>query len=262
MPLTTSERERRLLWPLPWTTRLRSTRCGAMRIHCRAASATTTRCCELVGDARFVLLGEASHGTHEFYGERARDHAPADRGVAASTPWRSKATGPMRYRVNRFVRGAGDDRDAAARRWPASSVFRTWMWRNTDMRGVRRLAARVQPAAQPRTGASASTASTCTACTRRWSRCCDYLDRIDPAAAERARERYACFDHFGDDTQRYGLLAGLDADGLVRAARCRPAGRAAAPRPRSASHDPYDVEAAFDAEQNARLVNNAEAYYR
>src|SRR6185369_14670130 len=83
---------------------------------------------ERIGDARFVLIGEASHGTHEFYRERAEitrrliveKHFNA---VAAEADW------PDAYRVNRYVRGAGADRtarDALAgfQRFPA------WMWRN------------------------------------------------------------------------------------------------------------------------------------
>src|SRR5438105_4922299 len=68
---------------------------------------------EMVGDARFVLLGEASHGTHEFYSERARitRRLIEEKGftaVAVEADW------PDAYRVNRFVRGAGDDPDALA----------------------------------------------------------------------------------------------------------------------------------------------------
>ena len=84
-----------------------------------------------IGEARFVLLGEASHGTHEFYQERARitRRLIEERGftaVAVEADW------PDAYRVNRYVRGQSDDIDAAEalagfRRFP------TWMWRNTVM---------------------------------------------------------------------------------------------------------------------------------
>ena len=86
---------------------------------------------DLVGDARIVLLGEASHGTHEFYRERARitKRLIQERGftaVAVEGDW------PDAYRVNRFVRGAGRDAGAEEalrgfRRFP------TWMWRNADV---------------------------------------------------------------------------------------------------------------------------------
>src|SRR5579871_4986130 len=86
---------------------------------------------DLIGDARFVLLGEASHGTHEFYRERAAitKRLIREKGftaVAVEADW------PDAYRVNRYVRGRRDDRDAAEalagfRRFPA------WMWRNADV---------------------------------------------------------------------------------------------------------------------------------
>src|SRR5579872_4325882 len=84
---------------------------------------------KIIGDSRFVLLGEASHGTHEFYRERAEitKRLIAERNftaVAVEADW------PDAYRVNRYVCGASDDIDATEaladfRRFP------TWMWRNT-----------------------------------------------------------------------------------------------------------------------------------
>src|SRR5438309_6200111 len=84
-----------------------------------------------IGNARFVLLGEASHGTHEFYHERAQitQRLIKEKGftaVAVEADW------PDAYRVNRFVRGMSDDVYAIEaledfRRFP------TWMWRNTDV---------------------------------------------------------------------------------------------------------------------------------
>ena len=44
----------------------------------------------------------------------------------------------------------------------------------------------------------------------------NYLEKIDPEAAKRARERYSCFDHFGEDTQRYGYMAGLGSPNRAR----------------------------------------------
>src|SRR5581483_9018711 len=86
---------------------------------------------DLVGDARLVLLGEASHGTHEFYRERAQitKRLIQEKGftaIAVEADW------PDAYRVNRYVRGQGADADAAEalsgfKRFPA------WMWRNADV---------------------------------------------------------------------------------------------------------------------------------
>jgi len=161
---------------------------------------------ELIADAHVVLLGEASHGTHEFYRERARITqrligAKGFDAVAVEGDW------PDAYRVNRFVRGRGDDAfavDALAgfRRFP------TWMWRNTDVvefiDWLRAFNATRTPA--QRTGFYGldlySLHSSMDAVLR-------YFDRTDPRAAQRARERYACFDRFGPDSSLYGMLTGL-----------------------------------------------------
>ncbi len=84
-----------------------------------------------IGDASFVLLGEASHGTHEFYRERAEitKRLITEKNftaVAVEGDW------PDAYRANRYVRGVSDDVDAnealaGFRRFP------TWMWRNTEV---------------------------------------------------------------------------------------------------------------------------------
>ena len=116
-----------------------------------------------------MLIGEASHGTHEFYRERAfiterlisEDGFPA---VAVEADW------PDAYRVNRYVRGAARRR-SAVQALGDFSRFPTWMWRNADVLDVRRLAARAQRHAASRAARRASMASTCTACAPRCRRC-------------------------------------------------------------------------------------------
>jgi erythromycin esterase-like protein len=85
---------------------------------------------------------------------------------------------------------------------------------------------------------------------------------VDPPAAQRARDRYACFDHFSPDSRRYGLLARLGVSPPctqeVMAVLIDMRRKAA----QANASDPREGESAFDAEQNARLVKNAEAYYR
>lgn len=215
---------------------------------------------EQMGDARFVLLGEASHGTHEFYRERARitQRLIAEKGfdaVAVEADW------PDAWRVNRFVRGLGDDAFASDaldgfRRFPS------WMWRNTDV--VNFIDWLRDWNAGPTGGGrqvgfygldlyslNASMAAVL-----------HYLGRVDPAAAARARERYACFDRYGEDSQAYGVMTGLRGGAscedevvaqLLELQRLR---RAQAPR------TGLQADEAFQAEQNARLVCNAERYYR
>ena len=214
---------------------------------------------DLIGDARFVLLGEASHGTHEFYRERARitQRLMADKGfqaVAVEGDW------PDAYRVNRFVRGLGDD-PSAVQALDGFKRFPTWMWRNTDVvdfidwqRGFN--------AGRPPDERSGFYGMDLYSLHASMEAVLGYLDRTDPEAARQARERYSCFDRFGDDSQTYGLMAGLrgaaDCEREVIAMLVEMRRRAA----HIGRRDGADVEDAFDAEQNARLVKNAEAYYR
>ena len=216
---------------------------------------------DLVGDARFVLLGEASHGTHEFYRERAQitKRLITEKGFSAVAV---EADFPDANRINRFVRGMGDDIDAidslgGFKRFPA------WMWRNADALdfvGWLRAHNDDQPDAQSKAGFYGLDLYSMNSS---MDAVLSYLDKIDPAAAKRARERYACFDSFGGDSQKYGFETAMGhgyscEDAVVsqfvelysRAAElARLDGRVAA--------DDF-----FIAEQNARLVKNAEQYYR
>ena len=208
--------------------------------------------------ARLVLLGEASHGTHEFYHERARitrrlvDELGFD-AVAVEADW------PDAYLVDCYVRGADDvDAEQALRGFRR---FPQWMWRNDDvldfvewMRDRNSSLDAVDHVGFYGIDLYSLHASIDAVLT--------YLWRVDPEAARRARERYSCFEHFGEDPQSYGYATSLGAEGceedVVRqlvelqqnAARYRdrPAFRL--------------VDEQFVAEQNARLVRNAERYYR
>jgi erythromycin esterase-like protein len=214
---------------------------------------------ELIGDAHFVLLGEASHGSHEFYRERARitERLIAHKGFGALA---IEGDWPDAQRVNRYVRGIGDDAfavDALAgfRRFP------TWMWRNVEIvEFIDWL--RAHNAARPLSQRAGFYGLDLYSLHSSMEAVLRYLDKVDPDIATRARERYACFDHFGPDSQVYGLMTGLrgieGCEKEVIATLVDLRGRAArAPKGRHA-----DAEDAFDAEQNACLVRNAEAYYR
>jgi erythromycin esterase-like protein len=210
---------------------------------------------ELIGEASFVLLGEASHGTHEFYRERSRitRRIIAEKGfsaVAIEGDWPSAA------RVNRYVRGASDDRTAEAA-LEGFERFPAWMWRNADVLqfvGWLRRHNEALPS-QARAGFYGLDLYSLFAS---MAQVVGYLDRADPAAARRARERYACFDHFGDDSQRYGYATAFGMsksceDEVVAQLLEMQKGRSAGAT---------DPDERFHAEQNARLVKNAEEYYR
>src|SRR3954467_9528497 len=151
----------------------------------------------LVGDARFVLLGEASHGTHEFYRERAQitKRLIQEKGftaVAVEADW------PDAYRVNRYARARGDEAEAV----DALSGFKrfpTWMWRNADVLdfvGWLRSHNDALNSDQRKVGFYGIDLYSLHAS---MEAVLNYLDKIDPEAARRARNRYSCFDHFGED---------------------------------------------------------------
>jgi erythromycin esterase-like protein len=216
---------------------------------------------KLIGDAPLVLIGEASHGTHEFYRERAQitKRLIKEKGftaVAVEADW------PDAYRVNRYVRGVSTDADAVAalsgfKRFPA------WMWRNADVLdfvGWLRTHNDDLPASATKVGFygldlySLHTSIEAVL---------DYLDRIDPEAAQRARARYACFDHFGKDEQAYGYATGL---GISDSCEDEVVSQLLEIYKNSAEYAWRDGRFApdehFYATQNARLVMNAERYYR
>ena len=164
---------------------------------------------DLAGDARFVLLGEASHGTHDFYRERAEItkrliEEKRFTAVAAEADW------PDAYRVDRYVRGVSDDADAVE----ALSGFKrfpTWMWRNTDVvEFVEWLRAHndALPQGATKTGFYGLDLYSLRASMEAVLR---YLEEVDPDAAKEARARYACFDHSGEDDQVYGFLTAAGA---------------------------------------------------
>ena len=216
---------------------------------------------ELIGDARLVLLGEASHGSHEFYATRAaltrRLIAEKDfTAVAVEADW------PDAYRANCYVRGTGGDASAAM----ALSGFKrfpTWMWRNTVVVAFVDWLRAFNQARPPEARPAGFYGLDLYSLYGSIEAVIGYLDRVDPEAAVRARDRYACFEHYNRDSQEYGVAtsAGLAAsceDAVV--AQLVDLQRRAQ---EYASRDgPVAADAYFYAEQNARLARNAEEYYR
>jgi erythromycin esterase-like protein/predicted phosphoribosyltransferase len=219
---------------------------------------------ELIGDARIVLIGESSHGTHEFYEARAEitKWLIDEKGfcaVAAEADW------PDAYRVNRYVRGLGDD-TGAEQALRGFERFPSWMWRNTVVRDfVEWLWANNRRCESHHRRQTGFYGLDLYSLHRSMQEVVGYLDKIDPAAAARARARYACFDHASaaDDGQAYGFRAAFGAglsceteaiDQLVDMQRNAL---------RYARRDGLLAEdELFYAEQNAQVVRDAERYYR
>jgi erythromycin esterase-like protein len=218
----------------------------------RSAVRTVDEITDLVGDARLVLLGEAPHGTHEFYAVRAQvtRRLIAERGfrgVAVEADW------PAAARVNRFVRQASDDRNAE-HALSDFVRFPRWMWRNAVM---------VELAGWLREhGAGAgfygldlySLRESMTAVV-------EYLDAVDPEAAARARGRYGCFDHFDEQAYGYATATGekesCEDDVVAQLDELRERAAELAARDGRLPRDAH-----FAAEQNAKLAAAAERYYR
>lgn len=215
---------------------------------------------ERIGEARYVLIGEASHGTHEFYEERAwiTRRLIEEKGfgaVAVEADW------PDAYRVNRYVRGTGDDPDAGAalgdfRRFPL------WMWRNRVVLAFIDWLHR-HNAGRDRGDRAGFYGLDLYSLHASIQAVVAYLDRVDPEAARRARARYACFEHFDQDPQAYGLAAGY---GLAESCEDEVVAQLVELQRRAAEYTRLDgrvpEDEHFAAEQNARLARNAEQYYR
>jgi protein-L-isoaspartate(D-aspartate) O-methyltransferase len=209
-------------------------------------------------DARVVLLGEASHGTSEFHRARAAItrrliEAHGFRFVAVEADWPDAAT------IDRHVRGAAPRADAE----PAFQRFPTWMWRNTDVAAfvawLREHNAR-QPAAR-RVGFHGLDLYSLAGSMRA---VIDYLEGVDPQAADIARRRYACLTPWQREPSEYGRMALNEPyrhceEAVVAMLRDLLDKRLDYVRTEGGRHD---GERWFDATQNARLVANAERYYR
>jgi erythromycin esterase-like protein len=216
---------------------------------------------DLIGDARLVLLGEASHGTHDFYRVRAEitKRLIRERGfraIAVEADW------PDAYRVNRYVRGGTGDRDATES-LGGFLRFPQWMWRNADVLdlvGWLREYNDSMGAERDRVGFYGldlySLHSSMHAVL-------EYLRLVDPGAADRAARRYACFDHFGADPQEYGYATSL---GLAPSCEREVVSQLVELRRAAAEYAHRDGRLApddlFFAEWNAQIVATAEQYYR
>lgn len=212
-------------------------------------------------EARLVLIGEASHGTHEFYRMRAQltkrlIREKGIRAVAIEGDW------PDAYRVNRYVRGQGSDR-AAEEALSGFQRFPSWMWRNSDVVDfVGWLRAYNDRIPDPRDKVGFygldlySLHASIDAVLK-------YLNQTDPAAAQRARRRYACFEHFGEDPQHYGMAASLGISGGCEREAVSQLIELQRQREKLLRHDGLLAEdELFQAEQNALVVKDAEEYYR
>lgn len=211
-----------------------------------------------------VLIGEASHGTREFYRARAQMTQRliselGFAGVAVEADW------PDAYAINRHVWNLDPDQQAEQ----ALEVFErfpVWMWANTEvldfvrwLADFNRLPARAEAGLRP-VGFYGLDLYSLHSSTRA---VIEYLDKVDPPAAARARERYACLDQFLNEPHRYGHAVefGLS-ESCEQAITAQLRDMQTRALQRLEGLGLVADEQRFCSEQNARLVRNAEEYYR
>ena len=206
-----------------------------------------------IGDARIVLLGEASHGTSEFY--RMRDRISREliankgfRFVAIEGDW------PDAARVDHYVRHL----EYPPSEWTAFARFPTWMWRNNEVRAfvdwLRSHNAPLKP--EKRAAFHGLDLYSLYDSIRAVLK---YLDEVDPATARVARERYGCITPWQSDPATYGHAA---LTGAYPTCESEVAVVLMDLLHKRRAYAEHDGERFMDAIQNARLIANAEQYYR
>jgi len=208
---------------------------------------------ERIGDARVVLLGEATHGSTEFYAmrERITQALILEKDfdlIAVEADW------PDAARVDHYVR----DLDVPPAEWQAFARFPTWMWRNAAVRKFvdwlhEHNAALTTPERVRFAGLDLYSLYTSLDAVIK------YLDSVDPGAAELARERYACLTPWQSDPAAYGRAA---LTGTYRTCEADVVRMLKDLLSKRLAYAPQSREQYFDAVQNARLIADAERYYR
>ncbi len=214
-----------------------------------------------IGQAALVLMGEASHGTREFYRLRAdlSKRLIVERGFDAIVV---EADWPDALQVSRFVQRTGSDQ-TAEQALSGFERFPQWMWRNdaiVDLLYWMRLHNQHVPDAGRRIGFFGMDLYSLHKSMRAVVR---YLEREDPEAARRARERYSCIDHIALDPQHYGYATTFGMRKDCEQEVVRQLGELSAQAMRQMNRPGASVpDELFYAQQNARVAQNAERYYR
>ena len=212
---------------------------------------------ERIGDSRVVLLGEATHGTSEFYRMRARiTQALIERKsfniVAAEADW------PDAARIDRYVRDRDLPREVPGQEWKAFARFPTWMWRNEEfLEFVEWM--RLYNQERPHESRVRFAGLDLYSLYNSVDEVLGFLDERDPVAAGVARERYGCLTPWQSDPAAYGRAA---LKGEYRTCERDVTRMLEDLLEKRLGFMRGDEEAFFDAVQNARLVKDAERYYR
>lgn len=217
--------------------------------------------------AKIVMLGESTHGTHEFYRERAQISKLlisklGFNGIAIEGDW------PDAWRVHRYVtadaRSEFDDKDAE-NSLRGFTRFPSWLWANADMVNlIGWLRDENDQRKSKQREAVGFYGLDLYSMFKSTHEVITYLDKIDSDAAERARQRFACLTHYGSDSQKYSYNIGV---GLSPSCEDTVAAQLADLLKSALIYRKHNggfrgIEEFFNAEQNNRLVAAAEHYYR
>jgi protein-L-isoaspartate(D-aspartate) O-methyltransferase len=217
------------------------------------ATADTGALLERIGNARVVLLGEATHGTSEFYRMRAHiTRALIERKgfriVAVEADWPDAAT------IDRYVRGISD----GAGDQPSFARFPTWMWRNLEVQEFVDWLRVFNEVRDPGDRA-AFYGLDLYSLYRSIHEVLAFLDRVDPEAARIARHRYGCLSPWEQEPAVYGKAV---ITGQYRGCEQEVVGILKKILEQRLEYSDRDGARFLDAAQNARIVANAERYYR
>ncbi|HVX00078.1 MAG TPA: erythromycin esterase family protein [Candidatus Babeliaceae bacterium] len=222
---------------------------------------------EAIGDASVVLLGEASHGTHEFYQKRAEitKRLIQEKGftlVAIEGDW------PDTYRVNRYVQDLNGD-SLGIQALSDFKRFPAWMWRNVDILNfITWLREYNQSLPSTALGSKVGFSKVgfygldVYSLHSSMKEVISYLEKVDPSAAAQARQRYSCFDVVSNDPQTYGYLTSLYPNSSCKHQVIAQLLDLKSHEYEYTKGQPILAEEFFYAEQNARVAANAEHYYR
>jgi erythromycin esterase len=210
---------------------------------------------ERIGDARYVLLGEASHGTAEYYAWRAAlttrlIEEKSFSFIAVEGDW------PDCQRVNRFVQGLGDPGASAREVLRAFERWPTWLWANLEVTSfAERL--REYNLARPAEQRVGFYGLDVYSLWESLDRVLGYLRERRPRALASALRAFECLEPYGEDVERYARAVrwideSCEDEVISLLAELR----------RSPPEQPSAGDARLDAEQNALVVKNAEHYYR
>ncbi|HEX8311567.1 MAG TPA: erythromycin esterase family protein [Chthoniobacteraceae bacterium] len=211
---------------------------------------------EQIGDARVVMLGEATHGTHEFYRERMRitQRLIKEKGFAAVV---IEGDWPDALRVNQSVRRQNRDENAE-QALSAFTRFPRWMWGNTDVRDLVEWMRQHNEGLPPQETRVGFYGMDMYSLPSSSDAVVEGLQGLDAAAATRARDRYRGFQAFGDKPERYGIAALTDSGKSQE----RAVQEQFEELQRGYNTQTSRKEEWFSALQNARVVKSAEEYYR